>query len=51
MHGHGPEDERANALERWNLHYNYHRPHGAADGQPPATLVPIRVNNLLASYI
>ncbi|MCV7674565.1 DDE-type integrase/transposase/recombinase, partial [Micrococcus luteus] len=45
------EDERANALERWNLHYNYHRPHGAADGQPPATLVPIRVNNLLASYI
>ena len=44
------EDERANALERWNLHYNYHRPHGAADGQPPATLVPIRVNNLLASY-
>lgn len=44
------EDERANALERWNLHDNYHRPHGAADGQPPATLVPIRVNNVLASY-
>jgi transposase InsO family protein len=44
------EDERSKALQHWNLHYNYHRPHGAADGQPPATLVPVRVNNVLASY-
>ena len=45
------EQQRRDGLLTWNLHYNYHRPHGAADGQPPATLVPIRVNNLLASYI
>ncbi len=44
------EDERRAAIEVWNLHYNYHRPHGAADGQPPASLVPVRVDNMLASY-
>lgn len=44
------EDDRRVAIDVWNIHYNYHRPHGAADGQPPATLVPIRVTNVLASY-
>jgi hypothetical protein len=44
------EDHRREALDVWNLHYIYHRPHGAAGGQPPASLVPIRVNNVLASY-
>ncbi|RWZ79414.1 IS481 family transposase, partial [Glutamicibacter sp. HZAU] len=37
-------------LETWNLHYNYHRPHGVHDGKPPASATPLRVNNVLASY-
>jgi transposase InsO family protein len=45
------EQERADALRAWNLHYNYHRPHGAHDWQPPASRTPLRVNNVLASYI
>ncbi|MGW4203869.1 hypothetical protein [Streptomyces sp. NPDC004726] len=34
----------------WNLHYTYHRPHGAHDGQPPASTAPVGVNNVLGSY-
>ncbi|MFC9035403.1 integrase core domain-containing protein, partial [Streptomyces arboris] len=44
------EDERAAALSVWNMHYNYHRPHSAADGQPPASRLPTGVTNVLASY-
>lgn len=44
------ERERADGLVLWNLHYNYHRPHGAHDGQPPTSRTPTRVNNVLASY-
>lgn len=44
------EDQREKALETWNLHYNYHRPHGVHDGKPPASATPSRVNNVLASY-
>jgi hypothetical protein len=44
------EQERADALGAWNLHYNYHRPNGAHDWQPPASRRPLRVNNVLASY-
>ncbi|HLT18026.1 MAG TPA: integrase core domain-containing protein, partial [Thermomicrobiales bacterium] len=44
------EAQRASALETWNLHYNYHRPHGAHRGEPPASATPARVNNVLASY-
>lgn len=44
------EAERAAGLEIWNQHYNYHRPHGAHDGQPPASATPSRVSNVLASY-
>lgn len=44
------EQERADGLVLWNLHYNYHRPHGAHDGQPPASAAPLAVNNVLASY-
>ena len=44
------EAERTDALQVWNRHYNYHRPHGAHDGQPPASATPSRVNNVLASY-
>lgn len=44
------EQERADGLVLWNLHYNYHRPHGAHDGQPPASAATVAVNNVLASY-
>ncbi|MFV0495127.1 IS481 family transposase [Mycobacterium sp.] len=44
------EHQRERALATWNLHYNYHRPHGAHGGQPPASTTPSRVNNVLASY-
>ena len=44
------EHQRKKALETWNLHYNYHRPHGAHGGKPPASGTPSRVNNVLASY-
>lgn len=42
------EQERAAALAVWNQHCNYHRPHGAHKGQPPASATPSRVNNVLA---
>lgn len=45
------EHQREKALETWNLHYNYHRPHGVHDGKPPASATPQRVSNVLASYI
>lgn len=44
------ERERADGLVLWNQHYNYHRPHGAHHGQPPASATPVAVNNVLASY-
>lgn len=44
------EDERADALGIWNIHYNFHRPHSAAAGQPPATRLPTSVTNVLPSY-
>jgi transposase InsO family protein len=44
------EGQRREAIDVWNIHYNYHRPHSAADRQPPASLAPVRVNNVVASY-
>jgi transposase InsO family protein len=44
------EDERSAAIGVWNIHYNYHRPHSAARGQPPASRLTARVTNVLASY-
>lgn len=44
------EEQRRHALGIWNIHYNYHRPHSAADGQPPASRLPEGVSNVLASY-
>lgn len=44
------EAERSTALNTWNRHYNYHRPHGAHDGEPPAARTPSSVENVLASY-
>ncbi|GAA3541241.1 hypothetical protein GCM10022263_30650 [Nocardioides daeguensis] len=46
----GAEHQREQALKTWNLHYNYHRPHGARVVDPPASTTPQRVNNVLASY-
>ncbi len=44
------EDQRAQALQVWNVHYNYHRPHGTADGQPPASRTPTGVTNVMTPY-
>jgi transposase InsO family protein len=45
------EDERSAAIRIWNIHYNYHRPHSAADGQPPASRLKTGVTNVQPSYI
>ncbi|MFS7873105.1 IS481 family transposase [Streptomyces asiaticus] len=44
------EKHRSDALAVWNVHYNYHRPHGATGGQPPASTAPVGVTNVMASY-
>ena len=44
------EDERAAATHVWNIHYNYHRPHSAAGGQPPASRLHTHVTNVQPSY-
>lgn len=49
-HEYASEDERSTALQTWNIHYNYHRPHTAADGQPPASRLKTGVTNVRPSY-
>ena len=44
------EAQRAEALKVWNIHFNYHRPHSAAAGQPPASRLATGVTNVMASY-
>jgi transposase InsO family protein len=44
------EDDRSAAISVWNIHYNYHRPHSAAGGQPPASRLHTGVTNLQPSY-
>ena len=44
------ETQRAQALAVWNIHYNYHRPHTALGGQPPAATLGETVTNVLTSY-
>ena len=44
------ETDREQALQRWLVHYNYHRPHTAAGNQPPATRLTTRVTNVMSSY-
>jgi transposase InsO family protein len=44
------EAQRAQAVEVWNLHYNYHRPHTAAGNQPPASRLDPGVTNVMRSY-
>ena len=46
----GCETERSTAIAVWNIHYNYHRPHSAADGRPPATQLKTGVTNVQPSY-
>jgi transposase InsO family protein len=45
------EDERTAAIGVWNIHYNYHRPHSAAGGRPPASRLKTGVTNVRPSYI
>jgi transposase InsO family protein len=44
------EGERSQAVAIWNVHYNYHRPHSAAGGQPPASRLKTRVTSVRPSY-
>ncbi len=44
------EQQRTDALEVWNVHYNYHRPHTAAGNHPPASRLHHGVTNVQASY-
>jgi transposase len=44
------EDHRSDAIAVWNIHYNYHRPHSAAGGRPPASKLTTGVTNVLPSY-
>ena len=41
------ETQRADYLQRWLIHYNYHRAHTATGNQPPATLAPTTVTNVM----
>ncbi|WP_405943287.1 IS481 family transposase [Streptomyces sp. NBC_00932] len=43
------ENQRREALAVWNIHYNYHRPHTTANGQPPASRLREGVSNVMAS--
>ena len=44
------ESQRTEALKVWNIHFNYHRPHSAAAGQPPASRLTTGVTNVMTSY-
>ena len=41
------EAQRTAALDVWNIHYNYHRPHTAARNQPPASRLHAGVTNVM----
>lgn len=40
------EDQRAEAIKVWNVHYNYHRAHTAVGDQPPASQLRTGVTNV-----
>ncbi|APE36427.1 IS481 family transposase [Nocardia mangyaensis] len=42
--------QRSQALQVWNIHYNYHRPHTAAGNRPPVIRLHAGVTNVMASY-
>ncbi len=45
------EDAGSAAISVWNIHDNYHRPHSAAAGKPPAARLRESVTNVEPSYI
>jgi len=45
------ETQRADYLQRWLVHYNYHRAHTAISNQPPASLAPTTVTNVMMQNI
>ncbi len=49
-HPYATEEQRALAIQVWNIHYNYHRPHTAAGNQPPAARLGPGVTNVVRSY-
>ena len=44
-------NERTQALEHWNHHYNWHRPHQGIGGVAPMTKLNKARNNLLTLHI
>lgn len=42
--------ERAQMLKHWLHHYNWHRPHCALDGFPPASRLALHNNDLLRTH-
>lgn len=42
--------ERARMLNHWLHHYNWHRPHSALDGSPPASRLSLPDNDLLRTH-
>ena len=44
------ERARQDAMRVWVQHYNLHRPHSAAGGQAPVSLLPGHVTKVLPSY-
>jgi transposase len=42
------ENERAHAIQVWNLHYNYHRDHTAIGDRPPASRLRTGVTNVMS---
>lgn len=43
------ETQRTQGMSVWLTHYNYHRPHSAAGGNPPASRLRTGVTNVMAS--
>jgi transposase InsO family protein len=42
---------RADELQPWMHHYNFHRPHSATSHRPPASRLGLERNNVLRNYI
>jgi len=50
-HAWNSETERHDALRRWLIHFNYHRPHTATGDLPPATRLHTGVTNVMIGHI
>ena len=44
------EEDRTRAIQRWIIHYTYHRPHTACRDQPPTSRLPEGVDNVMRNY-